>query len=249
MSPAFALLGAGEFEPWAEEVDRWLIESSANGSDRVLLLPTASAPEGDGVFRRWAELGTEHYRRIGASPEVLPLKSREDAFRPELVDRVAGAAAVFFSGGNPAHLARVLAATPFWEALTAAVRETTSFGGCSAGVGFLGPLTVDTEVALSGRPLREAWTHGLGFFPQALFGLHWNAVESWRPGARQSILDSVPPGCWFVGIDESTAITGDGRRWTVRGLMTVTVRAPGGEETIYPSGAGFELDLVREAGR
>jgi hypothetical protein len=41
----WSLLGTGEFQPWSEPVDRRLVEE-ADGDGRVLILPTASAPEG-----------------------------------------------------------------------------------------------------------------------------------------------------------------------------------------------------------
>ena len=41
----FALLGSGEWQPWTDEVDRWLLERTT-GDGTVLVLPTASAPEG-----------------------------------------------------------------------------------------------------------------------------------------------------------------------------------------------------------
>src|SRR5207247_11167709 len=67
----FALLGSGEFEPWTAEVDRWLLERTI-GSGRVLILPTASAPEGDAVFNRWGDMGLAHYEELGIPAEVVP---------------------------------------------------------------------------------------------------------------------------------------------------------------------------------
>lgn len=47
----------------------------------------------------------DHYRRQGVTAEVLPLRTREDAERPELAPELARASMVFFSDGNPAYLA------------------------------------------------------------------------------------------------------------------------------------------------
>src|SRR5690349_10109238 len=100
-----ALLGSGEFEPWARPVDKWCADSVTATSNRALVLPTASAPEGDEVFNRWGRMGVDHYEAIGLAPEVLDLRVREDAFKQELVDAVDGARIIFFSGGNPGYLA------------------------------------------------------------------------------------------------------------------------------------------------
>ena len=42
---SFALLGSGEFEPWSEEVDRWMLARVARPHAPVLILPTACAPD------------------------------------------------------------------------------------------------------------------------------------------------------------------------------------------------------------
>src|SRR5437870_1977215 len=178
MSPPqrYGLLGSGEFLPWAEPFDR----SLAAGGGRVLVLPTASAPEGDDVFWRWATLGLEHYRKMGLEPAVVELKVREDAFRPELVAEVAGASLLFFSGGNPAYLARTLRETPFWEAVGAAVGDGCALAGSSAGIAYLGMVTFDPAAAANGTPPERLWVPALGWF-RALFGPRWDAVERWRP--------------------------------------------------------------------
>src|SRR5437762_2443955 len=106
MSPHFSLLGSGEFEPWTEPIDRLMLQHSSNSDGPVLVLPTASAPEGDAVFDQWANLGLRHYTRLGIPAEAVPLKTRRDAANPDLVERVASASVLYFSGGNPAYLAR-----------------------------------------------------------------------------------------------------------------------------------------------
>ena len=91
-----ALLGSGEFEPWTEPVDRWLLDR-ATGDGTVLILPTASAPEGDRVFTMWADMGLAHYGRLGIASEVVPMKTREDADRPEFAVLGKGSSAMHAS--------------------------------------------------------------------------------------------------------------------------------------------------------
>src|SRR5262245_49941284 len=109
-STTIALLGSGEFEPWTEEVDRWTLER-ATGDGTVLILPAASAPEGDSVFDMWADMGLKHFGRLRIPAEVVPLKTREDADRPEMAARLSTASLAYFSGGNPAYLATMLLGT------------------------------------------------------------------------------------------------------------------------------------------
>ena len=124
----FALLGAGEFQDWHDDVDRRLLDR-ADGDGRVLVLPTASAREGDEVFDRWGAMGLAHYGRLGVDVEVLPLKSRDEASRRDLIERLAGASVVFFSGGNPAYLASVLRDTPFCASMYERMAEGMALRG------------------------------------------------------------------------------------------------------------------------
>ena len=219
-----ALMGSGEFDPWAEPVDRWLLAHSRTGDGRVLILPSASASEGDDVFDFWASKGLEHYRGMGVAAEVVPLKTREDAARPELVGKLAEASVVFFSGGNPADLSATLRDTPFWSQLVGAMARGIAYGGCSAGVACLGENAPDSSVRDFSNAL---WKPGLGLFQNVILGPHWDALDSFLPGLTQFIVDSVPPGCRLVAIDENTAVVGDGTSWSVMGSGNVHIMRDG----------------------
>jgi cyanophycinase len=237
---SFALLGAGEFEPWHDEVDRWLLER-AGGSGRVLVLPTASAPEGDDVFERWGGLGLEHYRRLDLDVEVVPLKIREDAERAEVVDRLADASMVFFSGGNPWYLATVLKDSAFCRAMYARIDEGMAYAGCSAGVACLTERTFDSDT----QDFEQVFKPGLGYVRRALFGPHWDIVDTWIPGATELIVSTVLDGEVFIGIDERTAMVGDGAEWSIRGAARVHVRRDG---VWTRTGDGAALSLPLEIG-
>lgn len=234
------LLGSGEFLPWAEEVDRVLIEAAGSGTDRVLVAPAASAPEGRQVFERWAAMGLEHYRRMGAAPEVLPLHVPEDASRSEVVDLLEGAAVAFFSGGNPAYLAQVLRDSPFLDQLWTAVEAgETSFGGCSAGASVLGVRVPDP----TGRHVpEEMWSEGLGLLP-VMISPHWDTMDRWAPGLRQFVVDSVPDGLPHLGVEECTAAVGDGQSFRVMGEGRVVLRASDRPEAGHATGSSFSLPV------
>ena len=241
--PVFSLLGSGEFLPWAREADVWCAERSTASSDRVVILPTASAPEGDETFDHWAGMGAEHYTGLGLSPQVLPLKVRDDAFRPEIVDEVADARLIFFSGGNPGYLAETLRDTPFWEAVRDAVAHGSALGGCSAGATAVGSIAPDvTSATININDLR--WVPGLPLFTTAIIPSHFDAVETFFPGLRQLIFDSRPPDNVLFGIDEDTAACGDGSSWSVVGRGSVTIiAAEGGDPIEHPAGSAVSCDL------
>ncbi|MEX0754407.1 MAG: Type 1 glutamine amidotransferase-like domain-containing protein [Actinomycetota bacterium] len=220
MSPGpVALLGSGEFLPWTEPVDRTLLDA-ATGGDRVLIVPTASAPEGDAVFGSWGDRGVEHYSSLGVPAEVVPLRTREDADRSELVSALDRASLVFLSGGNPAYLASTLRDTAWWAALLERFTSGTAIAGCSAGAAALPERAPDTAVSGLGP---ELWRPGLGFADAAVIGPHWDALDGYVPGMTAAITGTIALGERLVAIDEETAIVGDGETWTVQGRGGVHV--------------------------
>ena len=234
----WSLLGSGEFQPWSEPVDRRLV-AEADGDGRVLILPTASAPEGKDVFERWGSLGLAHFSRIDIPAEVLELRTREDTDDPRLIERLEGASAVYFSGGNPAYLAATLAESDFLDTLLKQLDRGMAYAGCSAGVACLNEMTFDSDTTEMG----EVWKPGLDLVPRSLFAPHWDMVDTWIPGARDFIIGSVPDGYTFVGLDEDTAMVGDGAAWEVLGKSGIHVRTDSTSST-YHDGERFDLALI-----
>lgn len=227
----FLLMGSGEFEPWSNEIEAAALDVRPGP---VAVLPTASSAEGDDVFGRWGRMGLEHYAAAGIDARLVPVKTRADADREEIARELEGAAMVFFSGGKPQHLAETIHGTRLWDALLAALDAGTVYAGCSAGA----LIASQSREQRRERGVRTGWVYGLGLVPHVSFGVHWDKVKV-IPGLRSVVMSRIPPGSWFVGLDERTAILGDGRRWRVYGVGEVTVRHAGGTE-IHEAGATFE---------
>jgi cyanophycinase len=234
----FAWLGAGEFEDWHDDVDRWLLDGAAGG--RVLILPTASAREGDEVFNQWGSKGLIHYTRSGVDARILQLKTRDDAFRDDLVEELDEASVVFFSGGNPSYLAEVLTGTPFWERLLARMDDGLAYAGCSAGVACLPEFAPDSDAQ---EITKDVMRPGLGLVKGAWLMPHWNMLDVYVPGLTAMIISMIPSGTLLVAIDENTAMIGDGTTWTVSGESQVHLLEDG-TWTHYAAGEGFERLLV-----
>jgi cyanophycinase len=234
----WSLLGSGEFLPWSEPVDRRLV-AEADGDGRVLILPTASAPEGKDVFERWGSLGLAHFSRLEIPAEVLDLRTREDADDPRLLARLDGASAVYFSGGNPAYLSATLAESDFLDSMLKQLDRGMAYAGCSAGVACLNELTFDSDTT----DVDEVFKPGLGLAPRAFFAPHWDIVDTWMPGATEFIVASVPEDSVFIGLDEDTAMMGRGASWGVLGKSGIHVKEGDGWTT-YRDGDGFELGLI-----
>lgn len=240
---SIALLGSGEFEPWTEDVDRWLLDR-ATGDGSVLILPTASAPEGDAVFDMWASMGLTHYSRLGVPAEVLPLKTRKDAGRAGLSKRLSSASIVYFSGGNPAYLAGVLRGTLFWSEVLGAMSRGMAYAGCSAGIACLGEVAVDS--AIRDFTSKETWKPGLQLFPRMQLGPHWDALNTYVPGLQRLFIQSVPEEWRLLGVDERTACMGDGSQWRVVGTGGAHLRDQGAWRDVPAGGSlaeTFEIAL------
>ena len=228
MPRRFLLLGSGEFEAWSTDVERRALEL-ATGDGSVVILPTASAKDGDAVFERWAAMGLEHYRAAGVPAEVLRVKTPQDAAREDLAARAERASVVYFSGGKPQLLADVLRDSALLAAILRAMDRGAVWAGCSAGA----------MVASRSRDGQRgtSWLFGLGLVPNVSFGVHWDRLRK-IPGAGWWMTSRVPEGSWFVGIDERTAILGDGVRWEVDGAGAVEVRGPDASAS-YRAGERF----------
>ena len=227
----FLLMGSGEFEPWSEEVERIALEGRTG---HVAVLPTASSAEGDQVFERWARMGLDHYASIGVDARLVDVRTRSDAERPERAAELEGAAMMFFSGGKPQHLAATIHGTRLWEALSLALDDGAAFAGCSAGALIAG----QRRERRGSMNAKTGWAFGLGLVPHASFGVHWDKLKV-IPGLRTLVMSRIPRRSWFVGLDERTAILGDGRSWTVFGEGGAMVRHAG-TTAVFGAGDAFE---------
>ena len=235
----WSLLGSGEFQAWSEPVDRRLLEEAA-GDGRILILPTASAPEGKDVFERWGSLGLAHFARLEVAAEVLDLRTREDTDDPRILEKLDGASAVYFSGGNPAYLAATLRESEFLDRMLKQLDRGMAYAGCSAGVACLNEKTFDSDTI----DLAEIYKPGLGLVPTADFAPHWDVVDTFMPGATDFIVGAVPEGHTFVGLDEDTAMAGDGSSWEVMGKSGIHVRTTDGAWATHRDGDRFDLALI-----
>jgi cyanophycinase len=155
------------------------------------------------------------------------------------------AALVFFSGGNPAALARALAGTPFWASLLGHLSRGLAYAGCSAGAASLGILAPDSQASRGDGGL--VWEPGLGLLPRTCVFPHWDGLERYRPGLTRAVLAAVPPGARLVAVDENTALAGDGTTWWVTGAGGVHI-LEGGDWRHVRAGGTFELGLLDAGG-
>ena len=227
-SGTLALVGSGEFLPPIEPLDKLLIER-LNEPARVVVLPTASAPDGPGVPERWAKMGVEHFSRLGAQVEPVMLLTRADAESEELAARIAAANFVYMSGGKPQYLYATLRDTPCWRAMQAVFAAGGVVAGCSAGAMALGEYMIDF-------PRLWRTVPGLGLAPGLAVIPHFDEMPGMFTGLARPAARQVP----IVGVDGSTGLVGADHNWTVQGRGTVTTFTSKGKR-VYHAGERVAL--------
>jgi cyanophycinase len=234
-----ALVGAGEFLSTMDEFDRGLLEATGRRRPRVAILPTASYPDGEDVFQRWAAMGSEHFARLGAEVEPVLVRERGAADDAAFCQAIGEADLVYLSGGKPRHLLSVLADTAVGRAVTDAHLRGAVIAGCSAGAMVLAGRQPDLRRWMLPWPLR--WRRGLGLLPEVVVFPHYDA---WPEPVTALMALQAPRGSVVLGIDEATAIVGRDGSWQVHGRSRVTVWR-GRRRERYRDGEAFRL---REGG-
>jgi cyanophycinase len=213
-----ALVGAGEFLPAMAAFDGGLLAATGIARPRVAVVPTASYPDGEAVFQRWAEMGVAHFQGLGAEVEPVLVRDRTAADDAAAAQAVGEADLVYLSGGKPSYLLEALDGTAVGRALAAAHERGAALVGCSAGAMALAGHSFDFRIRLMPFPLR--WGSGLGFAPGLSVVPHYDA---WPEPFSALIAFQAPRGSVVLGIDEDTAVVGQDGAWQVHGAARVTV--------------------------
>jgi cyanophycinase len=213
-----ALVGAGEFLPAMSAFDASLLASTGVARPRVVILPTASFPDGEDVFQGWAAMGAAHFAGLGAEVEPVLVRDRAEADDPAAAQAVGEADLIYLSGGKPAHLLRALDGSAVGHALVAAHERGAALAGCSAGAMALAGHAFDFRLRFMPFPLR--WGAGLGIATGLSVVPHYDA---WPEPFSVLIALQAPRGSVVLGIDEGTAVVGRDGAWQVHGAARVTV--------------------------
>lgn len=231
-----ALIGAGEFLPTMAEFDAGLLAATGLPRPRVAILPTASYPDGEDVFQRWAAMGVAHFGALGAEVEPVLVRDRSEADDAGAAQALGEADLIYLSGGKPGHLIRALDGSAVGRAILDAHARGAVLAGCSAGAMVLAGHAFDFRVRLLPWLLR--WRDGLGFVPETSVVPHYDA---WPEPLCALIAFQAPRGSVVLGIDEDTAVVGRNGAWQVHGRSRVTVWR-GRHRYRYRAGETFRLN-------
>lgn len=220
MKGLIALIGAGEYLPVMNEVDRYLLaQCGADGrAPRVVCLPTASGQEGEASWLRWNNMGVEHFRALGAQVSALPVVDRTSADDAQHLAAIEDADLIYFSGGNPGYLYQSLQGSKVWVAVETALQRGAVYAGCSAGAMILSTHMPDIRTAGFRR------LAAFGLVPAHIILPHFDKMPGWAPMMLPLLQSRLKPDEFALGIDEDTALIGKpGVEWLVQGRLKVHV--------------------------
>jgi len=218
-----ALVGAGEFLPPMAEFDRGLLDATGRQRPRVVVLPTASAPDGEHTFRVWGEMGVEHFTALGAEVEPVLVRTAEEGHDAAAIQAIGEADLIYLSGGHPRHLLTVLQASPLGAAIRSANERGAVIAGCSAGAMAIVGRTVEFRFLPKMKlpmPFPVRWPNGLALVDGIAVLPHYDA---WPETFSAVVALQAPRDGVILGIDEDTAVVGCNDAWQVHGKGRVTV--------------------------
>ena len=221
MPGSLALVGSGEFLPIMADFEKSLIEDGVRNNKKptYVQIPTAAGQESSDRLKYWENLGAAQAKLLDIEPHFLPIFTREDAFNPELVNKIEDSALMYMSGGDPHYLANTLKDTPVWEAIQNNWQSGASLAGCSAGA-----MAMCGEIPNFRFTKREP-TAGFNLLPNLRVIPHFDKFFRWIPDSAAKVLLSAPENTVLIGIDELTALVKrtNEQHWLVHGEAQVHI--------------------------
>jgi cyanophycinase len=218
-----ALVGSGEYLPVMQEFESGLLHSALlkGKAKSFVQIPTGSSEEGEDRREFWRRRGQEQSDRIGSECIYLPIHEREDAFNPAYVDAIQGAGLIYFSGGNPHHIANVFKGSPLWDAIVEEWESGSSLAGCSAGAMAFGGTIMGIR--------KSNHSEGLNLLPDIEVIPHYDKMLGWLPDRVASFIARAGADTTLIGIDENTALVnengwkkvGAGKVHILRGVLEI----------------------------
>jgi len=214
MNGLIALVGAGEYLPVMNEIDRHLLASvNANGrAPRVVCMPTAAGQEGDVSVNRWLGMGVGHFEALGADVTPARIIDRASADDPKWESALETADLIYFSGGKPTDLYETMQGSRAWDAAQKAWERGAVYAGCSAGAMILAQRVPNFRAA--GLTSQSAFQ----IIPATFVIPHFDRMRGLWSAYLFGVRRQLDEGQFILGVDENTALVGKlGGNWQVMG--------------------------------
>ncbi len=213
------LIIGGAEDKWGQSsVLKNAIDMCGDGEAKIIVLTTAT--------QKPQEVGEEYravFTRLGVKYiDILNVDSRNDANNDSVVQRIAGAAGVFFTGGDQLRITSILGGTKTFKTLLDMHKQGIPIIGTSAGASAMSStMIVDGNSNSAARKCTLGMSPGLGFLEHVIIDQHFE-----QRGRLGRLLVGVAqnPSILGVGIDEDTAIkVNSNTSFEVVGTNCVTV--------------------------
>ncbi len=180
---------------------RRFVEESGGPGTRIEVITTASIIPN--------EVGNNYlnaFGRVGCTNiDVIPIRSRQEAFNDEYLERLRHCDAVMFSGGNQMRLSVIFGGTPFLDILLRRYHnEKFTIAGTSAGA-----MAMSNTMIYEGNAMRAHLkgevkiTTGLGLIDDVIIDSHF---EKRGRFGRLSQAVASNPQCVGIGLGEDTGM-------------------------------------------
>jgi len=197
---AIALVGSGEYLPQSQGLESELLRLAIlrGKKNTYIQIPTAAGKEGEDRLDFWRARGAAQGARIDCEVIYLPVLTREDASNQKFIDQIEGAGLIYFSGGDPGHLAQIFRDSPLWAAIVKAWCSGSSLAGCSAGAMAFGGKIIGIR--------RSQISEGLNLLPEIEVIPHYDKFLGWLPERVAAAVIREDADTALIGIDEDTAL-------------------------------------------
>lgn len=212
------IIGGAEDRQRDKKILKEFVKISGGDRAKVTVITVASKdPEEAG------EMYVEIFSSMGIGRvEALDIKSRSDANKDAVAERIAASTGIFFTGGDQLRITSIIGGTRAHRALEKAYRQGVIIAGTSAGAAAMSDTMIiggAGDEAPKGNTVSMA--PGLGLLEEVVIDQHFA-----QRGRLSRLLLAVAQNPYIlgVGIDEDTAIVvrPDGK-FRVTGSNTVTV--------------------------
>ncbi|MDO6391691.1 cyanophycinase [Pontibacter sp. BT731] len=186
----------------SEEILKYFVSSLKGKEPMVAVVPTASN-EPDEISKDYIE----EFHKLGVkNVEILDIRNRMDACKPEFMDMVERASGIMITGGDQLRLTSILGGSPVLQLIKERYTYDEGFiiAGTSAGAAAMStPMIYEGETQGGYIKGDVRITTGLEFLKNVAIDTHF--IQRGRI-IRVSQCIATNPGCIGIGLEEDTAI-------------------------------------------
>lgn len=186
----------------SEEILKYFVSTLKGSDPMVLVVPTASTEPEES-----SKDYIEEFHKLGIKKvEVLDIRNRMDARKPEFLEMVERAAGIMITGGDQLRLTSILGGSPVLQLMKERYTYDEGFiiAGTSAGAAAMStPMIYEGETQGGYIKGDVRITTGLEFLKNVAIDTHF--IQRGRI-VRVSQCIATNPGCIGIGLEEDTAI-------------------------------------------